>query len=210
MASIACPMRPPSASISRTRWPFAVPPTAGLHGISATVSADSVHRPTRQPRRAAAHAASQPAWPAPMTMTSKCSDKSTAQVAWLGARLLPNAELAEDVPQQIFRRPASRDLLERAPRIDELREQQLLSRATLKRRLRALHDVSARPSGGRGDARSTPRADRATPRGMSARGRGDAEVVSIPAPVSADTSTTRVLPSRQARRQTRRGADRSC
>src|SRR6186713_3754041 len=119
VASMACPMRPPSASISRTRWPFAVPPTAGLHGMSATVSADSVHRPTRQPRRAAAHAASHPAWPAPITMTSS------------EVTLLANTELSEDVPQQILRSAASRDLLERVPRIDELREQQLLSRATL-------------------------------------------------------------------------------
>ena len=43
------PHEPPSASISRTRWPFAVPPIAGLHGISATVSLESVHSPTRAP-----------------------------------------------------------------------------------------------------------------------------------------------------------------
>jgi hypothetical protein len=48
-----------------------VPPIAGLHGISATVSAESVHNPTRHPSRAAAQAASHPACPAPMTMTSK-------------------------------------------------------------------------------------------------------------------------------------------
>ena len=58
VASIARPINPPSASISRTRWPFAVPPTAGLQGICPTVSGDSVHRPTLTPRRAAAHAAS--------------------------------------------------------------------------------------------------------------------------------------------------------
>ena len=34
-------------------------------------------RPTRQPSRAAAHAASQPAWPAPMTTTSKVRDRAT-------------------------------------------------------------------------------------------------------------------------------------
>jgi hypothetical protein len=71
VASIARPIKPPSASISRTRCPFAVPPIAGLHGISATVSGDSVHNPTRHPSRAADHAASQPAWPAPITITSK-------------------------------------------------------------------------------------------------------------------------------------------
>ena len=35
-----------------------------------TLSADSVHTPTLQPTRAAAHAASTPAWPAPITSTS--------------------------------------------------------------------------------------------------------------------------------------------
>ena len=38
--------------------------------MCATVSRDSVHSPTEQPSRAAAYAASTPAWPAPMTMTS--------------------------------------------------------------------------------------------------------------------------------------------
>ncbi len=71
VASMARPISPPIASISRTRWPFAVPPIAGLHGMSATVSADRVTRPTRHPRRAADQAASQPACPAPTTRTSK-------------------------------------------------------------------------------------------------------------------------------------------
>ena len=75
VASIARPISPPSASISRTRWPFAVPPIAGLHGISATVSGESVQSPTRQPSRAAAHAASHPACPAPMTTTSKSCEQ---------------------------------------------------------------------------------------------------------------------------------------
>ena len=70
VASIARPINPPSASISRTRCPFAVPPTAGLHGMCATVSRVSVHRPTLHPSFAAAHAASTPACPAPITITS--------------------------------------------------------------------------------------------------------------------------------------------
>src|SRR5262245_41969326 len=115
VASIATAMRPPSASISRTRWPFAVPPIAGLHGINATVSADSVQRPTRHPSRAAAHAASTPACPAPITTTSNS--------------LLANAETAENLTQQIFRRAAARDLLERLPRRRELSEHQLLGGA---------------------------------------------------------------------------------
>src|SRR5258706_581227 len=34
VASIAPPINPPSASISRTRGPFAVPPIPGLHGMT--------------------------------------------------------------------------------------------------------------------------------------------------------------------------------
>ena len=49
VASIARPIRPPSASISRTRWPFAVPPTAGLQGMCA----DGVARQRAQPDVAA-------------------------------------------------------------------------------------------------------------------------------------------------------------
>lgn len=77
VSSIARPISPPSASISRTRWPFAVPPTAGLHGICATVSDESVQMATRAPKRAAAYAASHPAWPAPITMTSNDSFTGT-------------------------------------------------------------------------------------------------------------------------------------
>src|SRR5258705_3482500 len=100
VASIARPITPPSASISRTRCPFAVPPTAGLHGMCATVSFDSVHRPTRQPSRAAAYAASTPACPAPITMTSK------------RIRLLPDAEALEDVAQHVLAGPAADDFVE--------------------------------------------------------------------------------------------------
>src|SRR5437763_1666120 len=57
VASIACPMTPPRASISRTICPLATPPIAGLQLIWATVSQFVVSSPTRQPIRAAAHAA---------------------------------------------------------------------------------------------------------------------------------------------------------
>ena len=46
------------------------PPTAGLQLILAMVSRLPLTRAVRQPRRAAAAAASQPAWPAPTTITS--------------------------------------------------------------------------------------------------------------------------------------------
>jgi hypothetical protein len=61
---------PPSASISLTRCPLATPPIAGLHDICATMSSEPVSTSVRAPSRAAASPASQPAWPAPTTMTS--------------------------------------------------------------------------------------------------------------------------------------------
>ena len=68
--SVMRAIQPPRASISRTICPFATPPTAGLHDIEAIFCTSIVSRSVREPRRAAAEAASQPAWPAPMTMMS--------------------------------------------------------------------------------------------------------------------------------------------
>jgi len=48
-----------------------MPPMAGLQGICATVSSDSVTTATRAPSRAAAAAASTPACPAPTTSRSR-------------------------------------------------------------------------------------------------------------------------------------------
>ena len=72
-SSAATPMTPPSASISRTRWPFAIPPMAGLHDICAMRSAFIVYNAVFKPICAAACAASHPACPAPTTTTSKFS-----------------------------------------------------------------------------------------------------------------------------------------
>ena len=71
--SVLMPISPPRASISRTRWLFPGPPTAGLQGMRAILSKFSVAIRVLAPRRALARAASQPAWPAPMTMTSYVS-----------------------------------------------------------------------------------------------------------------------------------------
>src|SRR6185436_10978559 len=68
--SVARPMMPPSASTSRTTVPLAIPPIAGLHDIWPMVSRFCVSSSVRAPRRAASAAASAPAWPPPMTMTS--------------------------------------------------------------------------------------------------------------------------------------------
>src|SRR6185436_11528775 len=68
--SATSPIAPPSASISRTRCPLAIPPMAGLQLICAIRSRFMVTMAVRRPMRAQARAASQPAWPAPMTTTS--------------------------------------------------------------------------------------------------------------------------------------------
>lgn len=68
--SVTIPICPPRASISRTIWPLAMPPTAGLQLICAILFMSIVMSRVSEPSRAAAAAASQPAWPAPTTMTS--------------------------------------------------------------------------------------------------------------------------------------------
>ena len=68
--SAAFAISPPRASSSRTRWPLPVPPMAGLQGMLPTASRLMVKQMVRIPRRAAARAASMPAWPAPMTAIS--------------------------------------------------------------------------------------------------------------------------------------------
>src|SRR6266536_1666762 len=75
--SATSPIRPPRASISRTRWPLAIPPIAGLQLICAIRSRFMVTMAVRRPMRAQARAASQPAWPAPMTTTSYRSGIAT-------------------------------------------------------------------------------------------------------------------------------------
>ena len=69
-ASAARAMMPPSASISRTRWPLPMPPMAGLQLIAPMVSMLWVSSRVRAPARAEANAASVPAWPPPITITS--------------------------------------------------------------------------------------------------------------------------------------------
>ena len=63
-------MIPSSASISRTRWPRPSPPIAGLQDMAPMVASLWVRRTVRAPIRALAAAASQPAWPPPITITS--------------------------------------------------------------------------------------------------------------------------------------------
>ncbi len=69
--SAIIPVIPPSASISRTICPLAIPPTAGLQLICAIFPMSMVTSSVAAPIVAAACAASQPAWPAPTTIMSK-------------------------------------------------------------------------------------------------------------------------------------------
>ena len=64
------PICPPKASISFTNCPFPVPPIDGLQGIKAIESKDIVTTNVLWPILAVARAASQPACPAPTTITS--------------------------------------------------------------------------------------------------------------------------------------------
>src|ERR1051326_809840 len=128
VASIARPINPPSASISRTRCPFAVPPMAGLHGMCATVSLVSVQRATSRPMRAAAQAASTPACPAPMTMTSW----------YFKMELLPYTEARKDRPQHLVLRPHADNLIERGPRFMQIRHDEFFRDPLPSRRGRAL------------------------------------------------------------------------
>ena len=68
--SVTNPIYPPKASTSRTICPLAIPPTAGLQLICPILFMSMVIRQVFEPRFAAAAAASQPACPAPITITS--------------------------------------------------------------------------------------------------------------------------------------------
>ena len=79
------PSSPSSASISRTRCPFPRPPIAGLQDIAPMVEKRCVTSAVLAPIRAAALAASQPAWPPPMTMTSYDSGRAVMPGFYRGA-----------------------------------------------------------------------------------------------------------------------------
>src|SRR4051812_40047022 len=81
------------------RWPLPTPPIDGLHDICPASSGRKVSRPTRAPRRAAAAAASHPAWPAPITRTS-CIIALVADVP--RGTLLAEAEAAEQGVEHVL------------------------------------------------------------------------------------------------------------
>src|SRR3982751_2367874 len=117
--SAARPISPSNTSSSRTRWPLPTPPIDGLHDICPASSRRKVSRPTRAPRRAAAAAASQPAWPAPITRTS-CMRKLLAQQrsTWNNG-LFAQAEAAEQSVEHILETGAAGQAIERVPRLTQ-------------------------------------------------------------------------------------------
>ena len=81
--SVTKPMYPPNASISLTICPFAIPPTAGLQLICPILFMSIVMRHVFEPKLAAAAAASQPAWPAPITITSYLKSIDVYLFTWM-------------------------------------------------------------------------------------------------------------------------------
>ena len=92
--SAALAISPPRASSSRTRWPLPDPPMAGLQGMLPTASRLMVKQMVRRPRRAAARAASIPAWPAPITAISYCPAENSFIVVTIGCWASPKPSRA--------------------------------------------------------------------------------------------------------------------
>ena len=78
---LTSPMMPPSASISRTKWPLPTPPIEGLHDMTPIVSSRCVRSSVFAPQRALAAAASHPACPPPITTTSQKVPSSDSRVS---------------------------------------------------------------------------------------------------------------------------------
>src|SRR5688500_8695698 len=116
--SAAAAITPPSASISRTRCPLPTPPIDGLHDMRPMSARLKVASATRAPRRAAAAAASTPAWPAPMTNTSNMALLSEPsrinQNHVFHVKLFAEAETSEQRVEQIFYAAAARQAVKRA------------------------------------------------------------------------------------------------
>lgn len=106
LASATTPISPPNASTSRTIWPFASPPIAGLQLMTPTVPGSIVTSATTPDRAgsreaaafATAQAASTPACPPPITMTRNRSMTPTivADAPGAGAATVPPAMPVRD------------------------------------------------------------------------------------------------------------------
>ena len=156
--------------------------------MCATVSVVSVQSPTCAPRRAAAYAASHPRARRRSTITSKRFMSSNRLQSF------PDAEPREDVLEQIVRRAAAGDFLERRARILQIGEHELL---------RERSAVGAAAARARASARSCARSTSAMCRTFVIAGRSRSRLdverrdesrrrsASSPAPVVAPTPTHR-------------------
>ena len=76
-------IRPPRASTSFARWLLPIPPIAGLQDISPIFATSCVMRATLNPMREETSAASTPACPPPITITSKLSTMFINKLVYL-------------------------------------------------------------------------------------------------------------------------------
>src|SRR5436305_1870900 len=139
--SVASPISPPRASISLTRFPLARPPIAGLHDMRPMASRSIVTMATRAPPRAQTRAASAPAWPPPMTMTSYELTVAANNVP--RGTSFPDAELREDLVEHLVARDRSGQQSEGVRGAVEIDEHHLLFVPQVERRERRLERGAA-------------------------------------------------------------------
>src|SRR5262245_14168908 len=120
-----------------------MPPMAGLHDIWPIKSRLSVTSAVLAPRRAAAEAASHPAWPPPITITSKTSSNTMALRK--NYHLLTDTKSREDASQDFVRGGLSGDLTKKAQRAMQTNQNQLLTRTRLEQLFRCLHSLNRTP-----------------------------------------------------------------
>src|SRR5690348_10760229 len=175
-SSAAAAIAPPSASTSLTRCPLPIPPIDGLQLIWPSVSIECVSNSVDAPIRAAASAASVPAWPPPTTMTSNdregCMGLRSVQPRlyfWRRSAVVavPSACFASNqlgvVDAVLEVRRADRDEAERSvERLEPRLRGNAHARARPQRRdvrERPRHQLAADPTAAHRDAREDP-ADR--------------------------------------------------
>src|SRR5580765_3221531 len=166
-SSAASAIAPPSASISLTRCPLPMPPIDGLQLIWPRVSSECVRSRVAAPMRAAASAASAPAWPPPTTMTSNCLGKCMRPLRGGPIVFFPRLSGRRGVAQHL----GVLDAVLEVGRTDSDEAEVLVE--ALEARLRRDADRSARPDLGRAgdrprhqfpaEADPTPGADRDHP-----------------------------------------------
>src|SRR5271166_2524139 len=141
---------PPSASISRTSWPLALPPIEGLHASVQMRSGSPVSSSVSTPIRAAANAASTPAWPPPTTITA-ASSKRVGFIASMVPRagaLLADAEAGEDRIEERLARIGAAQLTQRRARRKQIARKQVERRAPFNRFGRLIERAPSFQNGG--------------------------------------------------------------